>query len=111
MRDELGEPEELVRSERLGAHVGGRPSSARAAAARRGREAGELERVGEGLAPVGEGGLDDAPTRVELGVPGPRPAEGDERRVDVRRRPKHVRATGWKPVRSAVSWTSTETAP
>ena len=38
-------------------------------------------------------------------------AEGDERGVDVRLRPEHRPRDGWNPVRSAASWTSTETAP
>ena len=71
------------------ARRGLRPSSASAASgALAVGDAGELERVGERLAPVRERGLGDAPGALELGAPGLRPAEGDERRVDVGRRPE-----------------------
>ena len=67
-----------------------RPSAASASsAACPGRDAGELQRVRQGLAPVGEGGLDDA---LQLRVPvgeGDAP-ERDERRVDVRARPEDL---------------------
>ena len=66
----------------------GRPIVSSACAARAPRdEARELEGVRERLAAVRKGGFDD-PLDLGVRLGQPRPAEGDERRVDVRLRPE-----------------------
>ena len=106
------ELDELVRRERLGAYVRGRrPDSVSASAAlSRDGDACERERVRQRLAAVGERGLDDSlDLRKRSGSGRRRKATSAESTFGGGR--KTVRETGWKPVRSAASWTSTETAP
>ena len=106
-----GERDELRRSERLGAELGAPERSSAAAACSR-RDTGKLERVRERLAPVREGGLNDALQAAYSGAPAAAGARSaSERRVDIRLRAEAARATGWKPIASQVSWTSTDTAP
>ena len=75
---------------------GSRPSSSRASAAVARRDAGELERVGECLAAVAEGALDDAADVGEVARKRD-PSERHERRIDVRRRPEDGPRDGVKP--------------
>ena len=111
-RQGLGERDELVRRELLGARVGrlaDRRERRRGLVAR--REAGERERVRERLPPVGERGLDEP---LEL-----RPKRPAARRARTRRAPSRRSAAGGTPSarpggsRSSrvASWTRTETAP
>ena len=70
----------------------------------------ELQRVRERLAAMGEGALDDAR------MPAKPSGSGSRRNATSAESTfgggwKTVRETGWKPVRDAASWTSTETAP
>ena len=82
--DQLGEPENSSGASSSARTFAGRPSSARAAPPRsRSARPGELERVGERLAPVGERSLGQPPNRLELGAPGAQ--SGGRRRARSRR--------------------------
>ena len=99
----------IGRRKLLGPHVAPRPTGQRLDSRLARRDPSERERVRECLAPVRERSLDDA-LDLRRG-PGAIRRNATSAESTFGRGRKTSRETGWRPVRSAASWTSTETAP